>query len=106
MTAEMIRQLPDGRALVIRGGLSPVIARLPMAWKDREYKRARRTGRAAVVLPAVATVDLPAVPDLAVTAARLRPDVPGGEAEDEPAAPVEVTRTWPRNGSQQQWPWQ
>src|ERR1019366_1223941 len=33
MTPEMIRQLPAGRALVIRGGYAPVIARLPMAWK-------------------------------------------------------------------------
>ena len=38
MTPEMIRQLPAGRALVIRGGYAPVIARLPMAWKDPTYR--------------------------------------------------------------------
>ena len=35
MTPDMIRQLPAGYALVIRGGYAPVIARLPMCWKDR-----------------------------------------------------------------------
>ncbi len=37
-TADMIRQLPPGFALVIRGGCSPVIARLPRAWNDPAYK--------------------------------------------------------------------
>jgi hypothetical protein len=36
----MIRQLPAGHALVIRGGYSPVIARLPMVWKDPLYRHA------------------------------------------------------------------
>src|SRR6266567_1262865 len=45
MTPEMIRQLPAGRALVIRGGYAPVIARLPMCWKDPLYRRARRVGQ-------------------------------------------------------------
>ena len=53
MTPEMIRQLPGGCALVIRGGLSPVIARLPMAWKDPAYKRARRAGHAIAALAPV-----------------------------------------------------
>jgi type IV secretion system protein VirD4 len=51
MTPEMIRQLPTRRALIIRGGMSPVIARLPMAWHDPLYKRARRAGDATTVLP-------------------------------------------------------
>jgi hypothetical protein len=38
----MIRQLPAGFALVIRGGCAPVIARLPRAWKNPAYRRARR----------------------------------------------------------------
>ena len=38
----MIRQLPAGFALVIRGGAAPVIARLPRAWRNRSYRRARR----------------------------------------------------------------
>ena len=44
MTADMIRQLPPRCALVIRGGLRPVVARLPMAWKDKAYKKAKRGG--------------------------------------------------------------
>ena len=38
----MIRQLPAGFALVIRGGCAPVIARLPRAWNNPAYRRARR----------------------------------------------------------------
>jgi type IV secretion system protein VirD4 len=41
-TPDMIRQLPAGFALVIRGGNAPVIARLPRAWRNRSYRRARR----------------------------------------------------------------
>jgi type IV secretion system protein VirD4 len=40
-TPDMIRQLPAGFALVIRGGCAPVIARLPRAWKNPAYRRAR-----------------------------------------------------------------
>jgi type IV secretion system protein VirD4 len=46
-TPDMIRQLPAGFALVIRGGLAPVIARLPRAWNNPAYRRARRHGRVA-----------------------------------------------------------
>jgi type IV secretory pathway TraG/TraD family ATPase VirD4 len=38
---DMIRQLPAGFALVIRGGCAPVIARLASAWKNPVYRRAR-----------------------------------------------------------------
>jgi hypothetical protein len=38
---DMIRQLPAGFALVIRGGCAPVIARLPRAWNNPAYRRAR-----------------------------------------------------------------
>ena len=41
-TPDMVRQLPAGFALVIRGGCAPVIARLPRAWKNPAYRRARR----------------------------------------------------------------
>jgi len=45
MTPDMIRQLPGRFALIIRGGMSPVVGRLPMAWNDPAYKRARRAGQ-------------------------------------------------------------
>ena len=52
-TPDMIRQLPSGFALVIRGGLSPVVVKLPRAWKHRAYRRARRAGVAiAAITPA------------------------------------------------------
>jgi len=44
-TPDMIRQLPAGFALVIRGGCAPVIARLPRAWNNAAYRRARRRAR-------------------------------------------------------------
>jgi hypothetical protein len=50
-TPDMIRQLPAGTALVIRGGNAPVIARLPRAWNNHAYRRARR--RARIQAPAV-----------------------------------------------------
>jgi type IV secretion system protein VirD4 len=45
-TPDMIRQLPAGFALIIRGGCAPVIARLPRAWRNPAYRRARRLGPA------------------------------------------------------------
>ena len=64
MTPEMIRQLPAGFALVIRGGCAPVIARLPRAWRNPAYRRTRRA---------------PAPADPARTSAPFIPDpVPAG----------------------------
>jgi conjugative relaxase-like TrwC/TraI family protein len=37
---------PEQIALVIRGGCAPVIARLPRAWRNPAYRRARRLGQA------------------------------------------------------------
>jgi type IV secretion system protein VirD4 len=60
-TPDMIRQLPAGFALVIRGGCAPVIARLPRAWKNPAYRHARRRGQAAGRLAEAALH--PGVPD-------------------------------------------
>ena len=54
MAPDMIRQLPAGYALVIRGSYAPVIAKLPMCWNDRTYRQARRAGQAIAVLTPVA----------------------------------------------------
>ncbi len=51
MTPDMIRQLPATRALVVRGGCSPVIAKLRMAWHDSLYRHARRNRQATAALP-------------------------------------------------------
>jgi type IV secretion system protein VirD4 len=58
-TPDMIRQLPARFALVIRGGCAPVIARLPAAWNDPAYKRARRRGHAIAVLTSASAVAAP-----------------------------------------------
>ncbi len=50
MTRDMIRQLPPGFALVVRGGLAPVVAKLPAAWRDKAYRAARRRGDAVAAL--------------------------------------------------------
>ena len=65
MTAEMIRQLPERRALVIRGGMSPVITRLPMAWNDPAYRKARRDNWAAALAstPEAAEINQPPAPE-------------------------------------------
>jgi type IV secretion system protein VirD4 len=64
-TPDMIRQLPAGFALVIRGDCAPVIARLPRAWNNRAYRRARRHGHAPAT-PAAMSIPL----------AELEPDLP------------------------------
>jgi type IV secretion system protein VirD4 len=45
-TPDMVRQLPAGFALVIRGGTAPVIARLPRAWRNPAYRRTRHHSQA------------------------------------------------------------
>ena len=65
-TPDMIRQLPAGFALVIRGGCAPVIARLPRAWKNPAYRRARRLGQ----LPAEPAAEQHPVPRLRAVATR------------------------------------
>ena len=82
-TPDMIRQLPAGFALVIRGGCAPVIARLPRAWKNPAYRRARRLGLA----PWTAIAELP---------------VP--EEEPEPGIPDYVPAEWLR-GDGTSFPW-
>jgi type IV secretory pathway TraG/TraD family ATPase VirD4 len=57
MTPDMVRQLPAGHGLVIRGSHAPVIARLAVAWKDPAYKAARRARTASAPL---ATAPAPA----------------------------------------------
>jgi type IV secretion system protein VirD4 len=70
-TPDMIRQLPAGHALVIRGDCAPVIARLPRAWRNRAYRRARRHPLAPA--PAAAWLPAPTVPDLEITGHHAEP---------------------------------
>ena len=52
----MLRELPDGWALLIRGSRAPVLAKLPRAWNDKAYRRARRRGRAVYTASAPAVL--------------------------------------------------
>jgi type IV secretion system protein VirD4 len=92
MTADMIRQLPAGCALVIRGACAPVIARLGAAWKDPAYKAARRAGTAIARLTPVAESAAPPAPAPQAKPERPRlravPDIDAEAAggEDDPRA--------------------
>ena len=84
-TPDMIRQLPSGHALVIRGGYAPVIARLPRAWKNPAYRRVRHEQ------PILPSVFPPAVPMIA-------------ELPPEPDIPDHVPPTWiPDDGTSFPW---
>ena len=64
MAPDMIRQLPAGYALVIRGSYACIIAKLPMGWNDRAYRRARRAGQAiAALTPAAERMPLIVPPE-------------------------------------------
>jgi type IV secretion system protein VirD4 len=82
-TPDMIRQLPAAFALVIRSNCTPVIARLPQAWKNPAYRRARRLSPA---------------PWHAVA------EVPAAEEEPEPGIPDYVPAEWtPGRGTSFPW---
>ena len=98
MTADMIRQLPAGHALIVRGGYAPVVARLGAAWKDRAYKAARRRAAAAAAL---ALAPEPAAPEGnpgGSRAAGAWPPrltiVPDPEADDGPNEPGDSAYPW------------
>ena len=84
---ELLRMLPEWRALVLRTNLSPVIVRLRMAWRRRDYRRARQMDMAPEQRIPVSAVDQPESPSQHPDEAELQPWTP-----DELAAP----RTDPR----------
>jgi len=92
MTPEMIRQLPAGYALIIRGGMSPVIARLPMVWKDRVYRQARRARQA--------------IADLAIASEPIDWDIPDSVPDDIMDLDSAGTANWPAEpGGGGRYPW-
>jgi hypothetical protein len=56
LSADMIRQLPPGFALVIRASNAVLIARLAKGWRYRPYRRLRRRGQHIAAVPAPADV--------------------------------------------------
>ena len=80
---DMIRQLPAAFALVIRSNCAPVITRLPQAWRNPAYRRARRFGSAPMA-----------------TQATRHPAI----EHPEPEIPDHVPAEWlPRNGTSYPW---
>jgi type IV secretory pathway TraG/TraD family ATPase VirD4 len=90
MAPEMIRQLPAGHALVVRGGHSPVIARLHMCWKDPLYRSVRHAPHTPI-----RTASLP-VP--------LESWSPASEPDDDTGHPVPATAGNGRS-SNTRYPW-
>jgi type IV secretory pathway TraG/TraD family ATPase VirD4 len=60
---ELLRTLPEWRALILRTNLSPVVVRLRMAWRRRDYRHARRASPTPRALPTEATRSLTELPD-------------------------------------------
>ena len=103
MTPAMLRQLPKGRALIIRGGLAPVVARLPRVWDDRVYRQAKRAGDdraelAAAAPPAELGEPVMAAAVEAEPVATLRP-AEGASAAGEP----ELAEVLPVDDSPRPW---
>jgi type IV secretory pathway TraG/TraD family ATPase VirD4 len=98
MTPDMIRQLPAGHALIVRGGYAPVVARLGAAWKDRAYKTARRRDAAiAALTPAPEPAAPDGTPEERGAASTWPPRltiVPDPEAEDGPDEPGDSAYPW------------
>jgi hypothetical protein len=57
LTPGMIYQLPPKYALIMRGGLSPVIAHAPIGWHDLGYLLARIRGQAVAPVRALAQLE-------------------------------------------------
>ncbi len=57
LSADMIRRLPAGFPLLIRGSHAPVIVSVARGWKYREYRRLRRAGQHTLTIPAEAQPD-------------------------------------------------
>jgi type IV secretion system protein VirD4 len=58
LTPGMVHQLPAKYALIIRRGLAPVVAHVPVAWHDLGYLLARIRGRAVAYVQALAPLEV------------------------------------------------
>jgi type IV secretion system protein VirD4 len=92
----MVRDLPKGRALVIRGGLSPVIVKTPKAWRAPEYRAAKRYHQDIAAL-------IPAQAHRSIDAALMTEPLPPAGGVLEPVggqpAPPEPTSDYPWGAS-------
>lgn len=85
LSPEMIRQLPPNRALIIRRANAPVIAKLPLIWKSRKYKKAKKIGTAVARITAAPMAAIPPLVFPAVPRKENRDQI-----EETPAEPVLV----------------
>ncbi len=84
---ELLRTLPEWRALILRTNLSPVVVRLRMAWRRHDYARARRFGPPQPgSLPAAATA-LPQPQQPGPDREGELDAGPGGHASSDPGEP-------------------
>ena len=116
LTPAMVRAIPRGYALLVRGDLSPVVAHIPVVWRDWRYLCALVMRRATVaVIPAAVRVPAPEptpVPEPAPAIADRLPrrGVPPGAAQHDrdlaglPVDPPGRRQRRQRSRRQRQWP--
>jgi hypothetical protein len=86
---------------VLRGGLAPVIARLPMAWKDPLYKSALRSGTAVAtlaVVPARPALDIVTTGQLVPPPSWGAPRAPAEDPRPRETVPAEPEHSYPWAG--------
>jgi type IV secretion system protein VirD4 len=86
---ELLRALPDWRALVVRMNLSPVVVKFRPAWKRRGYRRLTRRPAGLYV------------PSQFLEEAAPAAELPGSAGVPEPAAPAEPVSWFTTAGGDQ-----
>ena len=90
---ELLRQLPDWRAAIIRVNLSPVIVKIRPAWKRRDVRHAPAYALRPVLRPAA----VPVMPSAAAARARLA-EFTSGPPTQAPAQPQHANGNGHANG--------
>jgi hypothetical protein len=80
---ELLRTLPEWRALVLRTNLSPVIVRLRMAWRRWDYRRASR-----MAMPAPRQMTIPLAGQPRSIGRGPHPGSQGRNWQDPPPSPL------------------
>jgi len=88
---ELLRTLPEWRALVLRTNLSPVIVRLRMAWRRWDYRRASR-----MAMPAPRQIPIPVAGQPRSIGRGPDPGSQGRNGQDPPPLPPSGDDTNPR----------
>src|SRR6185437_17075574 len=103
-----VRRDGTGYAFILRNGLSPVIGRPPVIWRDRRAKRMARRATSAARSAQVMPEELDLEPwEMATAAAEpswpladtLAPDLPDGVWADSGTEPGRPRRAWDEAGT-------